>query len=690
MAKKVITNWATKPNSNIYREAVGWYDKICTAYDNRGDADDMIEEYWNIYNAIPDDNQVYQGNSQCYIPVVGDAIDARAKRALRQLFPNKYRHVEAIGSDDTNPNPVLCLLEHYIRKTNLKSICRSMLIAGDVTGQWNVYVDWHSTQRNVSNMVKRNPAFAELDVGDPSTQDDVLEDVEMTDEGPDIIDFATEDLVALPPTCNSIEESDLSCIRLRMSKDQVRRLVDDGIFHLASKSDLDLWIDQRAGSPGVKNPSKDRTNDAGIRTEGTNEFALIYWAQRVMKFDDGKTCLADIYFAGEDEIVGLLKAPQWGQKRSVISAPTNRVSGSFNGTSRVEKVKYLQWNVNDFWNMGLDSGMYSMLPIIMTDPLKNPNYASMVIGLAAVWMTDPNTTKFANFPQLWKDSVSMCQAIKSQIWESLDVNEMMMGRAPVGRKNNAMVGAQMQEQSTSVIDHAQRFEDEILSPLMERLFEYDAQFRKEDVTVLKLGSIGIKAAMEVITPQQWDERYSFSWTGTDFVMGLQRIQQQIATMNVLRGIPPDQMNGRRLDITPILEVMVENVFGPELGQKILVDDRPKYSVPAEFEDEMMLNGIDVMVHEADDDMAHNQVHGMAAKQTGDPTGAIRTHMQAHMQALQAKRMMAMPQPPQGNIGIPGGNAPGVAGQPPRIGAQPGQQRPVQMPPGGIPSDQPTG
>jgi len=165
----------------------------------------------------------------------------------------------------------------------------------------------------------------------------------------------------------------------------------------------------------------------------------------------------------------------------------------------------------------------------------------------------------------------------------------------------------------------------------------------------------------------------------------------------LRGIPPQQLNGRRLDIAPILEVLVDNVFGAELGSRILIDDRNKYSIPAEMEDEMMENGILVDVHEADDDVGHLQTHQEAAKATGDPTGLIRTHIQGHMQQMQIKRQKAMaeaqaqqPQQP-GQPGIPGGALSGVpqagvAGSP-RPGSQPAPQRPVQNPPGAINQDQ---
>lgn len=683
-----IENWADRTTSKPYQACEKFYAQIKKAYDNREEADESIAEYWNIYNATPDDNQMYQGNSKCYVPAVRDGINARAKRALKQLFPQRYKHVDAIGSDGIVPRAHLAMQEHYIRSTKLKSICRSMLVSGDVTGQWNLYIDWAKTKYTITNMIKKNPALLddsgeELEISDPDTEVEELEEHEIFQEGPTVSDLATEDLVVIPPTIDDIEKADLVSVKLRMSKENVRDMERRGIFIIPKDTELSEWMEERS-SKEKRSPPKKRAGDAGIKTEGTFKYLLVYEVTARIEFEKGKKSLAYIYFAGE-KIVGLIKAPQWGQKRPVISAPVERISGSFFGISKIEAVKWLQWNLNDFWNMGQDSGAYAMLPIVMTDPEKNPNYAMMVYGLAAVWPTSPESTKFAQFPALWKDSISMCQAIKAQINESLETNEMMMGQMPKGRKNAGMVGSMQQEQSVAVLDQAERFEEVILNPLLERFFEYDAQFREEDLTVLSMGDIGIKAEMEVIPPLQWENRYFYQWCGTEYVNNMQRMQQQIATMNVLRGIPPQQLNGRKLDIAPILEILTDNVFGSELSGRILIDERNQYTVPPELEDEMMLNGMLVEVHEADNDIEHLQVHQIAGQKSGDHGGFIRTHMQSHMQALQKKRQMAAP-PPQGMPGVPGGAGPGVAGTP-TIGAQPAMMKPAQNPPGSIGPDQ---
>jgi len=131
-------------------------------------------------------------------------------------------------------------------------------------------------------------------------------------------------------------------------------------------------------------------------------------------------------------------------------------------------------------------------------------------------------------------------------------------------------------------------------------------------------------------------------------------------------------------------MLAENVFGPELAPRILKDMRNQYKIDPQIENEMLWNSFDVQVHEMDDDPAHLQSHTQAAQINGDPMGLYQAHIMAHMQQMQRKREMAMPQKPGGLPGAPGGAGPGVPGTP-RPGAlpAPGGPRPAQNPPGAV-------
>jgi hypothetical protein len=690
--KPVVENWADKPDHPAYKAACDLYDKIQKCYDNKQEQVDRIGEYWNIHSAQPDANSQYTGNSQCYIPAVRDAVQARVKRSLAQLFPPNRKHVEAVGPTGESPTVVLALMEHYIRKTKLKNIVRADLIAGDVTGQWCLYVDWKKSYRTITQVVRKPPIVENPKMGismaDATAEDeDQLEEKEIITEGPDICPLAVEDLAVYPPTVDNIEDSIASAVKLRMSKDKCQQMIDEGIFVGMSASELVDSIGQPDGSREKTVPEKKRSSDAGVKTEGTYKYALIYEVATHLKLDGERKEACLVYYAGKDIVVGIIKSPWWSGRRPVISAAIEEITGSFFGISKIEPVKYLQWNLNDYWNMGMDTAQYSLSPIVMTDPAKNPQYQTLVQGLGAVWLTDPNSTKFAEFPSLWKDALGLCQGIKTQIYESMDVNDAMMGKMPAGRKNNQMVGNMQQEQQVNITDHAKRYEELMLEPLIERIFELDQQFRTDELVVRSMGEIGAKAMLQRIEPLQFGQTWYFSWLGTAFQSNVQRQQQMIATMNVIRGIPPQQLNGRKLDITPILEVLVENVFGPELGPRILIDERDQYTIDPEIENDMLHNGLPVQIHPGDDHMKHLEAHNAAAKLTMDPAGHYRTHIAMHVKHIQEevqKQQAAMQPPPQGAPGVPGGAGPGVPGSP-RMGAQPGAPRP-QGPPGMIPQD----
>jgi hypothetical protein len=216
------------------------------------------------------------------------------------------------------------------------------------------------------------------------------------------------------------------------------------------------------------------------------------------------------------------------------------------------------------------------------------------------------------------------------------------------------------------------------------MFELDRQFRTKELTVVTMGEVGARAKQEEIPVQAFNERYFFRWCGTAYQTGMQRMQQMIAWMNVLRGIPPQQLDGRRLNVGPILEMGTEQIFGPEVGPRILIDERNLFHVEPSDENLMMHNGLPAEVHPADDDQRHIAEHMQGATLTGDPHGLFRAHIQAHQQAMNQK-MQKQLGAPQGQPGVPGGAGPGVAGTP-RPGAQPGQPRP-QSPPGAVHPDQ---
>jgi hypothetical protein len=149
--------------------------------------------------------------------------------------------------------------------------------------------------------------------------------------------------------------------------------------------------------------------------------------------------------------------------------------------SRIKFVAGLQYQANDACNEGMDSAAYALMPIVMTDPEKNPKVGSMVLALAAVWETSPNDTQFAKFPALWKDALEIVANCKSEIFQSLSVNPAQITQAgnPKSKKpNQAEIANEQQIDLLTTADVVTIMEDEMFSPMLAFMLELDHQYRK--------------------------------------------------------------------------------------------------------------------------------------------------------------------------------------------------------------------
>lgn len=669
-ADEKLKNYATEPK--IKERCAKIYEQIVAGFkEEKRDQSDSIEEFWSIYNCELGDNQQYDGDSQVYEPIVRDAIEARRKRFTGMTFPNVGNNIEVVSEQGDNPSATLSILQRHVKETRLRSIVSTLFLNGDVEGQWSIMPDWKRKERKITTKVRKPIEGTTEDTED-------VEEQTIVDEGPEVTVIPAQDLWVFPSTVSDIQDAEIVAVALRLTDDAIDEKVEDGVFLKAAVKKLQ----KDAGEDQVKWAEKNRSAEAGVKIKAGQKFTLIYMAFTKLKLD-GEKKPAIVYFGGSDNILGVIANPYWSQKIPVISEPVDRVAGSFWGKSKVAPVAPLQYELNDITNMGMDSAMYSLMPIVMTDPLKNPQYSSMVLAQAAVWSTNPNDTKVVEFPPLYQHALTIRNSIKQQIMESMEVNETMLGKAPPGRKNAQAIGQQSAEALATIGDVVKRFEQGIMNPLLEWFYELDLQFREDDLLIVEDGEHGVKAVIERIPPQQTGKRYWFKWLGADKAMGAQNVQQLIGWMNVLRGLPPQVLNGRKLDIGPLIDFCNEAICGPTMSQNVLIDERHKMSIPAEIENEILLNNLPVSPSPMDNDIEHIQEHQKAAQMTGDPTGIYRAHIMEHAKSMQAK--MAQQQP-KGQPGIPGGSGPGVAGTP-RPGAIPaGPRNGAQQPPGAVHPD----
>lgn len=657
--------------TELYNDVVkGFADKNSRAEANR--------EYWDIYNCNLNEKQAYSGTSHVYIPVAHDATEARVMRFTNTLFPQNGRHVEATTNGQHQPNATISLLEDYVRRAGLREITPALIRNGDVEGHYTLMVGWEETKRTITKRVKKNVVLegaVELD-----DQYETVEDEEVADACPLVTVVADSDVCILPATARSPEDAEVVAIAVRLSKDAVRKKIKAGEFN---KKIGETLIDNFSMTANTQqpNPDKDKADAAGVKFDGGTKHALVYmiWTKR-LKLGKHRGWSVS-WHAGEQMCLSAKRNPYWCDRVPVLSAPLKRVSGSFWGVSPYSSIAETQYAANDALNMGLDSAQYALMPIVMTDPEKNPRTGSMVLNMAAIWLTDPNTTKIVEFPPIWKEAFELVAALKSQVMQSLSVNPSMMPQGGGRKKPSQAETAQEQAVALeSTADAVTILEECIFTPLLRWFYELDHQYRDEGALVRQYGNLGYKAVLEEVPPSTMDTQYQFRWFGVEVSKSAQQIQQMIAGMNVIRSIPPQQLGGLTLNLAPLLEDLGEKVFGPRLAPQILIDERDKMTVAPEIENMMLTAGHPVEVHPGDNDPQHLQAHILGARQAvqqGLPLEAFREHIIKHQKALAEKAQAA--QPPQAALPSPAGG--------PRVGAQPMPPRGGQAPPGAIHQDQ---
>src|SRR5271166_1399875 len=661
------------------------FTEIINGYDKQADRADDIMDLWDVYNCILGQKQAYNGNAQIFVPIVHSAIEARKTRFVNQVFPKNGRYIEAVSEDGTIPHTETALLEHYVRKAKLRTqVAPALCKNGDIEGQMTVQVTWQEFRRHVVQRVKK-PSQEEDNVGEEDVED--IEEEELVEGRPVVKVVPDTDLLVLPPTADSLEEA----LRDGGSVTTICRWSEAKIKEMIALEE----IDEEAGEELLKqlmnddklrqrqDKSKNMVDAAGIKTGARGKYALVYrtWVMLTIE-GERRLCLA--YYAGENNIISCKRNPYWDDLPDVISAPVDKVDGSFRGRSKLSfGVADLQYHANDVANQGADSASYALMPIILTDPEKNPG--DFVLTLGAVWKTDPQSTQFARFPELWKDALEIVGADQQAIFQALSVNPAQITQAMGAKKkpSQAEIANEQQIDVLTTADSVTVMEDEIYTPIVMKMLALDHQYRDKPMMVRQYGERGMLSNMVEIPPIQMDKMYQFRWFGVEQARNAQSLQQQIAGINILKGIPPQLIMPFRLDLGPLLSNMTDNLFGPRLGPTILKDPREDISVDPEMENQLMSDRFVVPVHPDDDIKKHIPSHQQAMQQTGDPHKTIRVHIKAHMNALQMKQQAQMQQ--QAAMQAQGGGRPPQRGGP-RQGAQPGMPRGGQNPPGAIHQD----
>lgn len=671
-----------KGASDKFREKLT---KVFTAVEEGYDAQQVrsqdTDTYWDMYNCVLGQGQLYSGRNRLYAPIVYEAVQARSTRVVNQLFPTTGRHIECVSVDETIPRAALTVGEYYIDNMDLRDVVPSLFASGDIEGQYNLYVSWQTSNRRIVSRVSKS---VELSPGVEAGKvtDTLEEDVPL---GAPMVEVLSDtDVCILPATSSSVDDAFASggsvAIVRRWSKSQIKALIDEGTLDKTEGDRLVQAIDNYQGSVS-KDSGKRAASAVGIKQIGRGKWAQVYEIWTELELDEG-TRLCQIFMSSKLKILMARRNPLWCDRCPLISVPVKRVFGSVKGQSLVAPVRALQYFANDVLNEGADSANFALLPIAFRDPayITSP----LILAPGAVWDIPPDSIKFGELPPLWQNAMEVLSSIKAEIFQVLSVNPSMITQSARKKQSQAEVAQEQQIDILTTSDTARVLEEGVLTPLINLIMDLDYQYRDHEIMARAFGEMGMQANLESVPPFEVRTRYMFRWVGIEASRGAQAMQQKIAAWNVIKSTPPQMYTGRQFDAVPFLMDLTESVFGARLGRLVFKDIREQISVDPEKENAMLSIGHYVPVHPMDNAQEHMVSHKKSLEVEGDTYGMKAAHMQEHTLIFMMQQQAQ--QNPQGDQ-QGGAPKPGGQGQPgPRQGAQPGAQRPAQAPPGAIHHD----
>lgn len=707
---------STRPSARLRRDAdlLGRSDSACRAFlrkkidsivrgfEDQAARSDDLDQWWRIYHCELDDNQFYNGNAQVYVPIIRDAINARATRNANQLFPQPGRFVDVTSTDGHIPFEIVALINHYIRSAKLKTqVVKPLLRMGDIEGQYNLYVDWGEIERQ---LVSRETHAVEMD-GQPVP-------AELMEPGGEVVDITEEnvvegapvfevlhdaDVLVLPASADSIESAlsrgGSATIVRRWSREKYEDMIEDGEIDGAGVgADDDGPRMATETMVGLNDVAKKLARAVGIRAKGAHVLMFETWLMAPLgdkgNFSKkGKRRLCRVWWNLDHEAEGMRRNPFWNDRCPLLSAAVEKVAGVFKGQSLVAPLAPVQYEANDAANERADVDHYSAMPMVRRTP--GTGNAPIILNLGAVIDAGPGDLEFLVFPDLSQRAKARILDAMQIIFQSLSVNPSMLPmQANPARRNQAMVA---QEQQIDMLTTAEAVQvpTDILTEAVGWIADLDYQFRDRKLTTRAFGRMGVRAEMIDVPPLRNRHQYAFRWCGAEQTkFNIAITQQATAFINVARGMQGEiAAEGYKLHIGPMLEEAALNIFGGE-GPLILEDQRHQLTIDAKEENELLAEGHVVPVMPNDPDPQHIQLHMAAAQQSGDPHGTFKVHIAAHLMQAEAKAKAQMMQMMMaaGGRGGPGG-APGGGPGAPQPGAQPAGPRLMKGPAGMIPPDQ---
>lgn len=606
-------------------------DDVRSAKNNRKAKESEWLEDLRLWSSYLSDSQMYRGRSNLFLPELQNQVESSVSKFQQGLFPNDD-YVTCIPLKGTNDEDAEKIKEAVFYeldyKNNLPEINerfeRQKILYGTAfyKGFW---------------LEQKSTTFAKNKKGGVEIR-----------EVPEFEGVKWKVCDSFRTYVYPEQVEDLSDASLIFEEDFVekRYLESSGLYaNLDDISEINgnfvdfSWVDTI------------RMEIANISTAASNRPKAVHICEIWCEFDivPGKFEPCVITLGNFSRVLRVQKNPFWHQKSPFLMGRyVKGPAGELYGRSLAERIRSMQYMMNDLANQTMDSLTYALNPICLIDPGYAGDVNSFKLQPGAKWFASPQGVQFQSFPDVSVSGFQGMQQIRGLIQQFSDLAPDVAPQLSGKVRSATQAQAVSSEISSNLRNMIRSDEYDVLAPMCKMTHIMLQQFSTESRQILIQGPEKGQWIRKDVRPEDLVGDVEFIWRGMEAAQkNAVKDQQLLSFFNMavnMAALMPGEV-----DLPNLYKLVAKRTFDLELSD-VFKKDKESKTVDPELENIALNQGQDVDVNMGDVFEQHMPEHdkGLAESQENtdlskaekrDALLAYLRHKEKHELQKQAKDML---------------------------------------------------
>lgn len=578
---------------------------------------EWLEDY-TLWSCQLTQSQMYLGRANLFVPELNNQIEISVGRMQSAIFPNDnyLKCVPMQGTQDKTAADIQAAVYYQLQyKNNLPAISERFQRQKTMFGTSPLKVRYLDEKMTVFAKDKNGRVKAQEIPKWKGVKIDVC-DLFHWYSYPETVPFEEASIIFEEAF---IDKEDLKASGLYMNLDDVEEIHAD-------YSTMG-WIDTlRLEVTNISSTAAQRPK-AVLVTECWLDFDI----------EPGKRVPCVVTLANLNTVIRVQRNPFWHQRPPyLVGKYLCEATNPFYGHSLPERLRSLQYQMNDLANQTMDSLTYALNPIAIIDPGYGADPNGFKVQPGAKWWANPQAVQMAAFPDVSGSGFRGMQDVRGMIQQFSD-NSPSVAPQLSGKVRSATQSASVSAAVSQNLKNLIRQDEfNVYEPLAKMTHLLLTQFMDENYQIQIQGPDKGEWITKNISPEDIIGDVKFVWEGA----GAQektavRSQQLMGFLNLC--LQYNSMSPGSVDLDALYQRVAAEAFDIYNLSDYFKSAKEKKTVDPKVENIALNEQQEVVVNLGDQFEVHMEVHGEGLKAAKDNETKIAylKHMERHKQQKDA-------------------------------------------------------